>query len=239
MTTVKNMYERLRPLILWLGLIELAWIADWLLSANNATPQYTTAIVFWVALLLVWMVAVVIAGSRGVFLKHSKWFSNMIGIAAIITFSVALFGLLPTMREGLLSAAQSTSDFQLISIHILRLLSIGTLIKYIHRELPLYFVILGFLPDFLFAVSAVILVALGAYGSLGQSFYIAWHLIGASVFLGAGISMFFSVPSLLRISHKTPDTSIVFRFPMLLAPNFTVPLFMLAHVFALIKLFTT
>ncbi|MEE9147787.1 MAG: hypothetical protein V3U27_10375 [Candidatus Tectomicrobia bacterium] len=33
------------------------------------------------------------------------------------------------------------------------------------------------------------------------------------------------------------DTSLAFQFPVLLAPNFTVPLFALAHVFALVKLF--
>ncbi len=48
--------------------------------------------------------------------------------------------------------------------------------------------------------------------------------------------MFFSVPSPLRIYHSKPDASIVFQFPMLLAPNFTVPLFMLAHLIALVKL---
>lgn len=67
---------------------------------------------------------------------------------------------------------------------------------------------------------------------------IVWHIVGFSLFLGAGISMFFSVPSPIRIYHTQPDTSLVFRFPMLLAPNFTVPLFMLAHLFALTKLFT-
>jgi hypothetical protein len=143
--------------------------------------------------------------------------------------------LTPAAREGLLSAARNTSDLQLISIHILRLLAIGGIIKFIHGELPRHFAILGALPDFLFAISAVILV-LGTSGSLGHTFLVAWHLIGFSLFLGAGISMFFSVPSPLRIYHDKPDASIVFQFPMVLAPNFTVPLFMVAHLFALVKL---
>ena len=64
---------------------------------------------------------------------------------------------------------------------------------------------------------------------------VVWHIVGITVFMGAGISMFFSVPSPLRITHSQPDTAIVFQFPMALAPNFTVPLFMLAHLFALTK----
>ena len=50
--------------------------------------------------------------------------------------------------------------------------------------------------------------------------------------------MFFTMPSPLSLFHGKPDASIVFQFPMLLAPNYTVPLFMLAHAFALVKLFT-
>jgi hypothetical protein len=103
-------------------------------------------------------------------------------------------------------------------------------------ELPLHFVILGALPDFLFAVSAVVVAVLGTNRPLDHSFLVAWHLIGFSVFFGPGISMFFSVPSPLRIYHDKPDASIVFQFPMVLAPNLTVPLFMIAHLFALVKL---
>ena len=45
-------------------------------------------------------------------------------------------------------------------------------------------------------------------------------------------------PSPLRIYHDKPDASIVFEFPMVLAPNYTVPLFMIAHLFALVKMLT-
>ena len=84
----------------------------------------------------------------------------------------------------------------------------------------------------------LVVMVLAASGSVGHGFLIIWHLVGFSVLFGAGVSMFFSVPSLLHIFHSKPDTSIVFQFPMLLAPNFTVPLFMLAHAIALVKLFT-
>lgn len=119
--------------------------------------------------------------------------------------------------------------------HILRLLAIGTILKYLQGQLPLHFLILGSVPDFLFAVSAV---AVSLQASPGQSFLILWHLVGLTLFFGPGISMFFSVPSPLRLYRSKPDTSLVFQFPMLLAPNFTVPLFMLAHSLALVQLLT-
>ena len=88
-------------------------------------------------------------------------------------------------------------------------------------------------------MSAVVLVSLGVNEPLGHGLLVVWHLIGFSVFFGPGISMFFSVPSPFRIYHNKPDTSIVFQFPMVLAPTFTVPLFMIAHLFALTKLLGT
>ena len=97
---------------------------------------------------------------------------------------------------------------------------------------------LGSSSDYLFGVSAVVLTSLATQGPLDQKLLLMWHNIGFVLFAGAGISMFFSVPSPLRLFQNKPDASIVFQFPMLLAPNFTVPLFMLAHAFALVKLLT-
>ena len=59
---------------------------------------------------------------------------------------------------------------------------------------------------------------------------LVWHAIGLSLFLGVRLSMFFSVTSPLRTYHDKPDASIVFQFPMVLSPNVTVPLFMIAQV---------
>ncbi|MDC0935107.1 hypothetical protein OAS39_02390 [Pirellulales bacterium] len=236
MTNVKNIYERLRPLIIWLGLTVLAWISYWLLSGGNSTATFVGVVVGWIVTMLVWMAWVINAGRSGFFLKHTKNLSNLVGFTIVVTFAVATFGLLPAAHEGLVSAAESTSHLQLISIHILRLLAIGTIIKYLHRELPLHFVILGSIPDFLFATSAVVLAVLSGNGPLDDNLLIIWHLMGSTVFLGAGISMFFSVPSPLRITHSKPDATITFQFPMLLAPNFAVPLFTIAHLFALVKL---
>ena len=101
----------------------------------------------------------------------------------------------------------------------------------------MHFVIFGTIPDLLFAASAVVLTVLEASAPLGRDLLIIWHFVGVFVFFGAGFSMFFSMPSLIRIYHDKPDTSLVFQVPMLLAPNFTVPLFVLAHAFALVKLF--
>ncbi len=238
MATARTMYEQFRPMIVWLGLTELAWIAFWLLSFDQAAPQYIGVVVFWVVSMLVWMGAVILLGKRGFFLQWTRYLSNLVGFTCVLTFAFLLLGVLPVAREGLILAAGNTPDVQLISIHILRLLAIGGVIKYLHGELPRHFLILASLPDLFFGISAVVVMALAVNGSVGHDFLVIWHLIGFSVFFGPGVSMFFSMPSPLHIFHTKPDASIVFQYPMVLAPNFTVPLFALAHAIALVKLFT-
>jgi len=237
MSRFGEIYERVPPPIIWLGLGQLAWIGFWLLNFGDTTPGYMAIVVVWLVVMLDWMALVIYLGNQGVFLMHTRWLSNLVGFVLVLAFSAVLFGAIDVAREGLVLAAFHTSNLQLVSFHVLRLLAIGAVIKYIQGQLPLHFVILGAVPDLLFAASAVVVTILEATTPLGQDFLIVWHIVGFFVFFGAGISMFFSVPSLFRIYYDELDTSYVFQFPMLLAPNFTVPLFCLAHVFALVKLY--
>ncbi len=236
---IGKVYERVRILIIWLGLGELAWIGYWLLNPDDTTQGYMATAVGWLVGMLAWMALVIYLGNRGVFLKHTRWLSNPAGFLLVLSIPAVLFGAIDVAREGLVLAAFHTSSLQLVSFHVLRLLAIGSVVKYVQGQLPLHFVICGSVPVRMFAASAVVVTILQASAPLEQGFLITWHSVGFLVFFGAGISMFFSVPSLFRIYHDEPDTSLVFQFPMLLAPNFTVPLFALAHVFALVKLSVT
>ena len=236
MNGAKDLYERSRPLIIWLGLTELGWLGYWLLSGGNNSASFIGIVVAWIVTMLAWLALVIYVGLRGFFLKQSVRLSNFVGVVIVVAFACLLFTTVPGAFEGLVLAARGTSDVQLASIHIVRLAAIGAVIKYLQGRLPLHFIVLGALPDFLFAISAVVVTLAATRSVLEPAFLISWHVIGFSVFFGAGISMFFSVPSPFRIYHGKPDTSIVFQFPMFLAPNFTVPLSMIAHLFALVKL---
>ncbi len=236
MKNFRNLYEQIRPLIIWLGLFELAWIGYWLLSDPLKSNAHTNNTIFWLVIMLLWMVATIVLVKKGVFLKYTYLFSNLIGFFSVIIFPVILFGRSEIALNGLVHAASQVSDSQLIGVHVLRLLAIGTIIKYKQGELPFHFFIFGSMPDFIFALSAVALVIFGTSFPLDSSFYLVWHCVGMTVFFGAGISMFLSMPSLIRIFHDKPDTTLVFSFPMVLAPNFTVPLFVVAHMVAIVKI---
>lgn len=228
-------YERLRPLIIWLGIGELAWIAWWLFAHGSSAPTFHAGVAAWLVVMLGWMALVTGLAGRGFFLRGSWWLSNLVGFTLVVAISTIMFGVVSAVRDGVLAAAAGTSDTQLISIHLLRVLAIGGAVKYWQGALPRHFFLLGPVPDFLFALSAVPMLLLAGGGTLSPTALLIWHGIGAAVFLGAGISMFFSVPSPFRLFHTKPDSSLVFEFPMALAPNFTVPLFVVAHLFAIAK----
>ena len=155
MPTKTDRYERIRPLIIWLGLILLAWISTWLLATVPSSGQFFQTVISWVILMLVWGVIAIALGKRGTYLKYTYLFSNLLGFSFVLATFFVLFVTTPGTFDQLILAAKSTSDLQLIAIHILRLLAIGTIIKYLHGELPRHFLMLGSLPDFLFAISAV------------------------------------------------------------------------------------
>jgi hypothetical protein len=234
-SSTANTYERLRPLILWLGVGEVVWISTWLFTNGGNSSALSAGVVGWSVVMLGWMALVVRLSGRDFFLNGSRWLSNLVGFTAVVAVTAVIFGAVPSVRTGLFSAAAATTDTQLIAIHVLRVLAIGAAVKYWQGQLPPHFVLLGAVPDFLFALSAIPMLMLAGNGSLGASTLLIWHVVGASVFLGAGLSMFFSVPSPFRLFDSKPDASLVFRFPMVLAPNATVPLFVVAHLFAITK----
>ncbi len=87
MSRFGEVYERVRPLIIWLGLGELAWIGYWLLNFGDTTPGYMATAVVWLAVMLAWMALVVYLGNRGFFLKHTRWLSNLVGFLSVLWHS--------------------------------------------------------------------------------------------------------------------------------------------------------
>jgi len=116
-------------------------------------------VVVWIVAMLAWMVLVIYLGRQGAFLRHTQRLSNLLGFFLVLALPAVLFASIDGAREGVVRAALHTSNFQLALIHVLRLLAVGGIIKYMQGELPRHFVILAAIPDFLFAVSAVVVTA--------------------------------------------------------------------------------
>ena len=103
MTDARRRYEQLRPLIIWPGLTELAWIVYWLVSGGNKSATFIGIVAAWTVIMLAWLALVSCAGKREFFLKQSERLSNLVGVAIVVTFAVAAFGLIPAARDGLVS----------------------------------------------------------------------------------------------------------------------------------------
>ncbi len=95
MSRFAEVYERLRPLIIWLGLGELTWLGYWLLSIGDSAPGHVTTAVVWVAAMLAWMALVINLANRGVYLKHTRWFANLVGLPVVWLLAGVVFGAKP------------------------------------------------------------------------------------------------------------------------------------------------
>ena len=69
-TRAKDVYDRLRPLIVWLDLTELTWIGYWLLSGGNHSATFVGIVAGWIVTMLAWLALVIYAGTRGFFLRQ-------------------------------------------------------------------------------------------------------------------------------------------------------------------------
>jgi hypothetical protein len=101
MIGTKGIYERLRPLIVWLGLTELAWLGYWLLSGGDNSPAFVGIVLVWIVAMLAWLALVILGDLRGFFLQHSNKLSNLVGVAIVVAFAVVMFGLIPPYAKGL------------------------------------------------------------------------------------------------------------------------------------------
>lgn len=91
----KAKYESIRPLIVLLGLTELAWLSYWLLR-HPLDSNFIAVVAGWVLVMLVWLVWVIRAGKNGLYLKYTRWLSNLIGVNLVFAFGVVWFRLMPS-----------------------------------------------------------------------------------------------------------------------------------------------
>ena len=223
--------------MLWLWLISLVLR---FLEGDLAQAGLTVSglIALWFGLQLILM-------RRGVIERATPVFSSILQ-ALTPTFLVATWALAtPTGHAVTTSIAEQVTILELVAIHILRLAAWGTVKKYQDRQLPRYFFLFGSIPDFGFAIGAVLLTGLIWYGIYmpGAAELMVWSIVGMAAFLGAATAMYFGVSgNILSLRWHAverglePPTLLPFRWPMNLAPAFCAPVFWLAHLLMIFKL---
>lgn len=150
-------------------------------------------------------------------------------VPIILTISSVL--IFPSLRAALRTLVDHTPPHQLIYLHALRILAIGSIFKAMAGEFPKYFAYFIAVPDMLFGLSALLVGYIAYRGSLSHRSLLVWNLIGASIIaLPAAPLLQMGLPGPIQIFTSEPTAQALFEFPMVIAPSLVVPWFLLFNL---------
>jgi hypothetical protein len=191
------------------------------------------------AVLCAWIVISSSLAILGVYLDERvlKALPLLCGFLVPVGIVAVAMWLAPVLRSGILAIVASLPINWLVGAQAIRITAVGTIIKYLDGDLPGHFILPVGVPDFVVGLTALPM-AWWASRNLGRarSTLIAWNLLGASIFLPAGILMHVSMPGLVQLYTSGPTTHTLFAFPLALVPTFLVPCFVGLHVACIWKL---
>lgn len=222
--------------ILFLSAVMWVWYAS--LIWRFTTGDETEAATIWLAALAGWLGLQTWFSRKHLPERYSGFFSTILQAVVPTVLTVALVFAVPDLKSASASIVSDVGILELVAVHILRLAAWGTIAKYMEGQLPKYFFQYASLPDFGFAIFAVIVTGwlLVTDSTFPDAFLLFYSFIGAAAFLGAATTMYFGVPGSAlswRWQHaesgKEAPTFLPFRWPMNLAPSFCGPVFWLAH----------
>ncbi|CEL99441.1 unnamed protein product [Vitrella brassicaformis CCMP3155] len=223
------------PLIFLWQFIWLAFTIGW----YSAAQEYS--LWTWFAVRLVFGVVVGALGYQGFFLRTTRQLTMAVGILPLVAtiIAAAVPGDFRTATADLLDA---TPLWWLFTLQYVRVLAVGTLIKYFRGKLPLWWAAMPATVDFLHAVPVLVTgICLTAGVAVNTSFLIFLCAVGISVAPLAVIFLYYYLPSLWGFGYtggRKPDTREVLSYPMVLMPTYAVPSMVEFQLFTLIKLVT-
>ena len=143
----------------------------------------------------------------------------------------------PVLRSGVLSILGSLPLSWLVAAQAIRITAIGTILKYLDGDLPGHFILPVGVPDLAVGLTALPMARWAARNpASARPSLIAWNVIGASIFLSAGVLMHVSMPGPVQFFTSGPTTQTLFEFPLALVPTFLVPCFVGLHMACLWRL---
>lgn len=202
-------------------------------AQNGGGPLWPVMIP--IGILIAWAFLSAYCAITGVY--DSAWFlATWPGLwAPMIPFFLILPLLaLAPVRRCLMEGAAATPAHWFVAIQALRVGAIGTLIKTIQGEFPLHVELAIGLTDLAFGISAVAIYSYVKAGKISSDALIVWHRVGILIIaLPAGLAIQASLPGALSEFGGLPASSIMFDYPMALAPTLVVPVSLLLSNFAI------
>lgn len=190
-----------------------------------------------VRIYLVWLVAYGVAtsvlGAHGLYI-HPDILALLPGLwLQLITVAAAVLPavLFASVRNGLRLMVDTTPWHWFAWFHVMRIAALGTAVKTMWGEFPLYFELLVGVPDLAFGLSALWIVSKAKRGALSTEAFLRWNLIGLLVIVpSAPILLQLGLPGPLQVFTGEPDARAVYTYPMSIAPMMGVPLFALINM---------
>jgi len=218
------------------ALVASGWRAQ-SLGAISTSEVHACSILF--AVLCVWIVASSALAISGVYLNEQalRFLPLLCGFLVPISIVAAALWFSPVLRSGTLGIIESLPLSSLIGVQAIRITAIGTISKYLDGDLPGHFILPVGIPDFAVGLTALPMAWWASRNVAdAKSSLIAWNLVGASIFLSAGILMHVSMPGPVQFFTSGPTTRTLFEFPLALVPTFLVPCFVGTHLACLWRL---
>ena len=208
-------------------------------SLGRLSSSEVRACSILLGVLSVWILASSGMAASGIYLnEHALQILPLLcGFLVPVVIVVAALWLGPVVRSGVLGIIDSLPLSWLIGAQAIRITAIGTIIKYFDGALPGHFILPVGVPDFAVGLTALPMAWWSSRDPSGaRQSLIVWNLVGASIFLPAGILMHVSMPGPVYFFTSGPTTQTLFEFPLVLVPTFLVPCFVGLHLACLWRL---
>jgi hypothetical protein len=164
-----------------------------------------------------WIVASGTLAVSGVYLSQGalRVLPLLCGFLVPVSIVAAALWFDPVLRSGIRSIIESLPLSWLIGVQAIRITALGTIVKYLHGDLPGHFILPVGVPDFAVGLTAIPMAWWASRNPAGaRSSLIVWNLVGASIFLPAGILMHVSMPGPVQLFTSGPTTQTLFEFPL-------------------------
>ena len=209
------------------------------LSLGAISTSEVRACSILLTVLCAWIVASSTLAVSGVYLNDRalKALPLLCGFLVPVSIVAGAMWFNPVLRLGILAVVESLPLSWLIGVQAIRITAIGTIIKYLDGDLPGHFILPVGVPDFVVGLTALPMAWWASRNlSRAKTSLIVWNLVGASIFLSAGILMHVSMPGPVQFFTSGPTTHTLFEFPLALVPTFLVPCFVGTHLACLWRL---
>ncbi|MDD5277183.1 MAG: hypothetical protein PHR16_14000 [Methylovulum sp.] len=216
-------------LLFWISLTHTAH------GRQQLTDRQARSILVWLAILVLWGFATSMLAICGVY-SSPALLRSLPGLwlpLVPMILSASLYVSSTTFRDAIHGIVTVTPSRTFIFIQVLRITAIGGLYKATHDLMPLIFTASVGIPDFLYGVSALVLVGITRYRRVSLQLLGVWHIVGIAVIvITAPFVLQLSLPGPWYIFQTLPDGRALLEFPMVLAPTLVVPFFILTNAIA-------